>query len=346
MSRIDQEKAVFLEEQRSILTSLLKLVMLFSLILLLISALFQATTVFRLSMIMLSVSMLSFWWLRLQWYVAVGWLISATMIATSNYAAFIGHGIYDVSVLIIPVAVIFAGMVLPISHIYLFVFLTMSDACILSLVDYLYGVNSGPDVVAQDHILFPLFTLGIHLLMVQTIKRLRLLLFENRKEKTRWKTIFHQSNDGMMLLDEKGNIVDVNPKLNGWMQDSLEFKIGGRLELPFWPLLPDQPDYEWIIPNGSSQRVCVVTGRKIPFQDDKIWVCTVRDVTEERSLKSQLLQENTVKMVGEVATTIAHDLNNQLASIVALADLLEESSDMLEVNMLAKERERQIYCLQ
>lgn len=51
-------------------------------------------------------------------------------------------------------------------------------------------------------------------------------------------------------------------------------------------------------------------------------LCIVRDVTEERRLSEQLLQQEKLAAVGELVSGVAHELNNPLAGVVAFSELL------------------------
>lgn len=54
-------------------------------------------------------------------------------------------------------------------------------------------------------------------------------------------------------------------------------------------------------------------------------VCVKRDVTETRSLETQLRHAQRLEAVGRLAGSVAHDFNNVLAGIMGFAELLQDS---------------------
>ena len=179
--------------------------------------------------------------------------------------------------------------------------------------------------------------------MLYTTHRLRKSLYRTQKEKQRWQSIFQSAQDGMLIVDEQGKMLDVNPTLQGWLGPFLQLGDTGWVianGLPFTPSnqVNDQR-IDWEIPSHGSlhRRFVKVLVQSIQFQDEQVWMCIIRDVTEDRALRAQILQEDTIKIMGKLATTIAHDLNNHLASVLALSDVLQTTEAETERQELAHE---------
>jgi len=227
----------------------------------------------------------------------------------------------------------------------MFVTTTSIFAIVLSIIQWngLLPNLADLDMMTVDYIVFPLFVLGTQVLMMYTTQRLRVALFRTQREKARWQTIFQFSRDGMLILNKDGQILDANPTMQEWLGSYLRIEDKGwLLDLPlsFWKVRHQEgARWDWEIPiqDETSVRVCEIVMQGMMFQDEDVWVCTARDVTEDRALKAQILQEDAIKIMGKLSTTVAHDLNNNLASIMALSDLLQMSELNEEGQRLATE---------
>ena len=70
-------------------------------------------------------------------------------------------------------------------------------------------------------------------------------------------------------------------------------------------------------------RFCSLTLTPIGDGDDVTGALgVVRDVTDERRLAEQLMQQEKLAAVGQLVSGVAHELNNPLASVMAFAQLL------------------------
>lgn len=326
------------------LQKILSIVFVFSLTFVVIGVLLGGQIIVSMSLLTTCVCVLSYWLIAQKYHTWAGWLMSMTLIGVAVFAASIGTGIYDVSVLVIPVSVIFAGMVLPVGHVNYFVMVPLTSALFLSVGHYIGVIapQAGEIRRLEDHVLFPLIILGIHLLIVQTLQRLRRSLLSNERERRKWEILFATVGDGIMLLNQQGTIVAVNPILQMWLEAFLQEEEQGffcSVPLPFGPVEESQSQYQWNIPASSkySERICEVSLKLVYLTETPLWMASIRDVTEERQLRAKLLQDSTVSIIGRLSATIAHDLNNQLASIVALAGLQEETDDVIEMRELASE---------
>ena len=306
---------------------------------------FDALIIRSLSLLVLVLTTSNFWLLKRRYFISAAWLMSLTIVFSAFTAAYLGSGIYDVAILLLPVGVIFSGMVLPLRQIWMFVMLTSIFAVVLSTVQWNGWLPNLPslEMMTVDYIVFPLFVLGTQVLMMYTTQRMRVALFRTQREKARWQTIFQFSRDGMLILNKDGQILDANPMMQEWLVSYLRIEDKGwLLDLPltFWNVRHQEgARWDWEIPSqdDNSVRVCEIVMQGMMFQDEDVWVCTARDVTEDRALKAQILQEDAIKIMGKLATTVAHDLNNHLASIMALSDLLQMSELNVEGRQLASE---------
>ncbi len=67
-----------------------------------------------------------------------------------------------------------------------------------------------------------------------------------------------------------------------------------------------------------------------------------RDTSEHRRISAELLQTEKLAAVGRLASSIAHEINNPLASVTNLLYLVRRSSDLAEVHAYAETAEREL----
>jgi PAS domain S-box-containing protein len=160
-----------------------------------------------------------------------------------------------------------------------------------------------------------------------------------RDSEQRYRMVLEQSTDGIVIFDEDGVIVTVNPALAhmlGWTPDEL---VGRSIDVTVQPgELEEAPVRYDLLRSGESLRRV----RRFRQRDDSAltaevvskmlptghFLALVRDITERELLESQLRQAQKMEAVGQLAGGVAHDFNNLLTVITANADLaLEALSD-------------------
>ena len=110
-----------------------QLVWVFSLVMVLIGFAFDALIIRNMSTVCVVVSGLVFVLLRKQHFVTSAWLMSSLIMFVAFYTSYIGYGIMDVSVLLLPMGVMFAGMILPLQQVWFSVIIRTTLAVFLAL---------------------------------------------------------------------------------------------------------------------------------------------------------------------------------------------------------------------
>ncbi len=164
----------------------------------------------------------------------------------------------------------------------------------------------------------------------------RARLYETlRDSEERYRTLFEQAGDAVILQTADGRILDVNARaclLLGYAHDELlRLSITDIAPLGSSGIPPSsleeggtlRSECEYMRKDGSrvpvevSQALMHVAGRPVVFG-------LVHDITQRKRMEEQLRQAQKMEAIGTLAGGIAHDFNNLLTGILGYASLLQE----------------------
>jgi len=159
-----------------------------------------------------------------------------------------------------------------------------------------------------------------------------------RKSEAMLKTLFENANDGILIMNDKGVIVDANQRACEMYEREKKVLMGTdiqrlspetdknrllwreRLErlLNGEPLLFETEHY-----GKDENKVSIEISAKAIKIDDRLLIQSFhRDLTEKKRLQAQLLHSQKMESIGTLAGGIAHDFNNILTAILGYADLI------------------------
>jgi len=158
----------------------------------------------------------------------------------------------------------------------------------------------------------------------------------------RYRELFDSANDGIVVFDENGVVLDVNKQfcqMYGFDKSSL---LGGNLELL------EVEDYQV---ERSERMKRILDGEALVFETEhrkqngdrvtvevsskaiairgKLYVQSFhRDIMDKKRLLAQLFQSQKMESIGVLAGGIAHDFNNFLVAILGHAELLGMNEEL------------------
>lgn len=108
--------------------------------------------------------------------------------------------------------------------------------------------------------------------------------------------------------------------------------------------LPDRQELRFERPDDEP----VTTGfSAAPSEDRALAVCVLRDLSGEKALRPQMLHTERMASMGQIASMVAHELNNSLTGAIGCLDLLgsvdrAEQSDLIRIALTELHRSAKI----
>jgi two-component system NtrC family sensor kinase len=156
-----------------------------------------------------------------------------------------------------------------------------------------------------------------------------------RRSEEEWETAFNALIEGIAVVGPDGAILRANRAL-AVVAELPESELVGR---NFSELLPGASEAvadlikaayggertaPLVVRLEHTQRVLRLTAGPLAAAEPGSVVILVEDVTEQRRLEAQIIQNDKMASIGQLVSGVAHELNNPLTSIAGLAELLLE----------------------
>ena len=172
--------------------------------------------------------------------------------------------------------------------------------------------------------------------------------------KGRFRSLMDNCVDALIIIDEDGTILDFNPAAERIFQYQFEEVRGTNVSI----LMPEpyRSAHDGYLRNylttGEAKIIGIgreVTGiRKdgstfpmelsvgdMPDGSTQNFVGIIRDITERRTIETQLLQASKMEAIGQLTGGVAHDFNNLLAILTMdlemLSDMTEDDPESAEL---------------
>ena len=193
------------------------------------------------------------------------------------------------------------------------------------------GHKSGP-FTAED--LSLLSTVATHTAVVLANARFVEMVHRGKEE---WETAFDALSEGVAVLDADGRVQRGNRALARILGLPVESLAGAELATLLGPggegahgmvsaLHRNESPAPLSVRLPGEGRILRLTAAPVTEGRAAAGVVLVEDVTDQRALETQLLQNEKLAAVGQLVSGVAHELNNPLTSIAGLAELLSETS--------------------
>ncbi|MFC1835342.1 PAS domain S-box protein, partial [Thermodesulfobacteriota bacterium] len=171
----------------------------------------------------------------------------------------------------------------------------------------------------------------------RNVTQLKLAEQTVRESQERYRILFEQSKDAILIVHPEGMIIDANAAC-GDLLGAVRDEIVGANVLQFYqnPFERDRlrkeigqkgfvRDFDWRVRQKSGdERHCLLTSTAWKNEHGTVLahLSIARDITESKRLERQLLHSQKMEAVGTLAGGIAHDVNNLLQVMLGQADML------------------------
>ena len=160
--------------------------------------------------------------------------------------------------------------------------------------------------------------------------------FKQAEELIRYKELFDNVTEGVFLLSTEGKFIETN----GRMLESTGYTRAEFLKLSITKIVESNqiPYVETMLRKARADKECrfelnvktrngslipnEVNCRIVLYLGKPCFLCVARDITETKFLHSQLLRSERLAATGQLAASIAHEINSPLQGITALLSVI------------------------
>ncbi|MDP4169155.1 MAG: ATP-binding protein [Bacillota bacterium] len=162
---------------------------------------------------------------------------------------------------------------------------------------------------------------------------------ELRESESKFRVLFEEALDGMILWDEHNKIIDVNSAAEKMLGLSRKDLVGQFLHIIIASCPRKRQEllkhFEIVKEKGkhsSSSTIQLINGEERHFEFstqhelvEAMNLTVFRDVSEKIQMQEQLRKSDTLNVIGELAAGIAHEIRNPMTALKGFIQLLEDS---------------------
>jgi two-component system NtrC family sensor kinase len=164
------------------------------------------------------------------------------------------------------------------------------------------------------------------------------LLDSLEKEKRVYMNLFNNLGDALLLVEnEKGIIEMVNSKFLDMFGIRSEDVVGlnvkeisPQLTLGSFTFIPES-----LLEIKGKSRYASIASIPIDMEEKSYTLFHIKDITDKKNLEFLINRYSRLAIVGEIACSLAHQLNNPLASIMGYTEYIKSVADEKELKDMA-----------
>jgi len=173
--------------------------------------------------------------------------------------------------------------------------------------------------------------------------------FKRAEELRRYKELFDNVAEGVFIISRQGEFIESNDRVletTGYSKaELLKLNIATLIE-------PEQDTFmQNIVENADNDKetrleleLRTKAGTRVPneincryvtYLGEPCFLCVARDITQTKLLQNQLIRSERLAATGQLAASIAHEINSPLQGITALLNVIRSSYEK-DVELLKK----------
>ncbi|WP_096154954.1 MULTISPECIES: PAS domain-containing sensor histidine kinase [Bacillus] len=178
---------------------------------------------------------------------------------------------------------------------------------------------------------------GYNMVIFRNVSERRKMEKDLREKEQKFRRIFDNALDGIVLWDKNANIIDANPnasKIIGLTKKEItELKLTDYIPIEQQQEMKEQwvqsgkygaLSGEFICENAHGTRLLEFSAKKNVI--DGLNMTFFRDITDKKEMEEQLKKSDTLTVVGELAAGIAHEIRNPMTALKGFIQLLQSST--------------------
>ncbi|WP_240948476.1 PAS domain S-box protein [Bacillus sp. RO1] len=177
---------------------------------------------------------------------------------------------------------------------------------------------------------------GYNMIIFRNVSERRKMEKDLRESEQKFRKIFNNVMDGILLWDDRCDVIDANPNASKILGLSKEELMNNQLhwyipkkqlkELQAqWRKCPESEELsgELCLEGDGGVRIIEYSAKKHVIEG--LHMTIFRNITEKREMEDQLRKSDTLTVVGELAAGIAHEIRNPMTALKGFIQLLQNS---------------------
>jgi PAS domain S-box-containing protein len=163
--------------------------------------------------------------------------------------------------------------------------------------------------------------------------------FKRAEELTRYKELFENVGDSVFILNQKGTVMECNDRV----QESIGRAPSELVSVPISQLVVnddvgivrimlqqalsrEESRFELSFKTKNDSAIPFeISCRRVIYLGEPCFLCVARNITQTKLLQNQLIRSERLAATGQLAASIAHEINSPLQGITALLNVLRST---------------------